>query len=321
MNQFKIPILFLIFNRPETTFKVFEVIKKVRPERLYISADGARGAFESEKCKQARSVIDQVDWPCKVYTRYLDQNLGCRYGVSSGISWFFEQVEEGIIMEDDCMLDLSFFPYAQELLEKYRHDESIMHIGASNFQHTSFKIPESYYFSLYNHIWGWASWRRAWKHYEVDLVGTEAGDMENSLKQLFERKIDQRFWLEMFRYAKSGNINTWDYQWMFAVWKQKGIAITPAVNLVSNIGFGAGGTNTQVGDLKFSEKSTGSLKMPLKHNGQKNINANADQYTSDYLFKISKNASTFNMKIKVATMMPLKLKNKIKNILHSFFPI
>jgi hypothetical protein len=318
MEAFKTPVLFLIFNRPDTTFKVFEVIRKVRPERLYISADGPRGEFESPLCEQARSVKDMVDWPCKVMLRYSDQNLGCRYGVSAGISWFFEQVEEGIIVEDDCLLDLSFFPYAEALLEKYRHDESIMHIGASNFQQPSFRIPESYYFSLYNHIWGWASWRRAWKHFEVDLDHFQAEEMRDTLKQLFERQVDRNFWLEMFKYAKSGNINTWDYQWMFAIWKQKGKAITPGVNLVSNIGFGAGGTNNQITDKSLALETHYSMDMPLRHPDKIVTLHSADLYTSDFLFKVSKNALLGNIRIKLARTLPVGMKVRIKNFMKNF---
>jgi hypothetical protein len=318
MDQFKTPVLFLIFNRPETTFKVFEVIRKIRPESLYISADGPRGNFESDICEKTRSVKNMVDWPCKVFTRYMDKNLGCRYGVSSGITWFFEQVEEGIIVEDDCMLDNSFFSYAQELLEKYRYDDSVMHIGASNFQAPGFKIDDSYYFSLYNHIWGWASWRRAWKHYEVDLEGTKSAEMEDRLKQLFDRPIDRAFWLEMFKYAKSGNINTWDYQWMFCIWKQGGRAITPAVNLISNIGFGEGGTNTQIADKSLSLETHGSITLPLRHPSDQVPSESADLYTSDFLFKVKENARFGNIKIKLARTIPLQMKNRIKGLIKNF---
>jgi hypothetical protein len=317
-KQFKTPILFLIFNRPETTFKVFDLIRKIRPASLYISGDGPRNETEALQCEKARAVKDMVDWPCKVVTRYLDHNLGCRYGVSSGISWFFDQVEEGIIMEDDCMPDVSFFYFAQELLEKYRDDARVMHIGASNFQLPSFKIPESYYFSLYNHIWGWASWRRAWKHYQVDLMNIQATEIKQTLKGLFKRKIDQDFWLEMFKYAKSGNINTWDYQWMFAVWQQNGKAIIPAVNLISNIGFGAGGTNTQIVDQNLALVSHTSLAFPLIHNLDKEPHKVADQYTSDFLFKIRKNARYGNLKIKLARSLPVQVKTKIKGLMKFF---
>jgi hypothetical protein len=305
-------ILFLIFNRPGTTIQVFKRIREVKPARLYISADGPRSADEKAKCEEARSVVAMVDWPCQVFTRFSEVNQGCRYGVSSGISWFFENEPEGIIVEDDCLPDLSFFRYADELLEKYRNDEIIMHIGASNFQHSDFNIDQSYYFSRYNHIWGWATWRRAWKHYEVDMRQINTDDFKMRLAQLFEKSAERSFWLEMFKYVRSGNINTWDYQWMFALWMHQGLAITPAVNLVSNIGFGAGGTNTQIGDEKFAGNKTISMAFPLKHPDKIEINKAADHYTGNYLFKIFQNAKTFNLKIKLARVLPLKWKNGIK---------
>jgi hypothetical protein len=311
-EQLKTPILFLIFNRPETTFKVFEQIRSVKPEFLYISADGPRSTDEMRICEIARSVKDKIDWPCQVKLRYSEKNFGCKYGVSAGISWFFEHVEEGIIIEDDCLPDLSFFRYAEELLTKYRGDEKVMQIGASNFQDKNFSIKDSYYFSLYNHIWGWASWRRAWKYYDVDLNTIRIDDFKLKLNELFERKVDKEFWLEMFKYVKSGNINTWDYQWMFAMWMKDGIAITPIVNLISNIGFGEGSTNTQIGDEKFAKNKITGLNFPLRHSDKIVINKTADLYTGDYLFKISNLARSFNLKIKLARMLPVKWKNRIK---------
>jgi hypothetical protein len=308
-------ILFLIFNRPEATIQAFQRIREVKPARLYISGDGPRFLAEKAKCEKARAVVAMIDWPCQVFTRFSEENQGCRYGVSSGISWFFENEPEGIIIEDDCLMNLSFFRYADELLEKYRNDERIMHIGASNFQHSGFNIHQSYYFSRYNHIWGWATWRRAWKHYEVDMRQINTGDFKMRLAQLFERSAERSFWLEMFKYVRSGNINTWDYQWMFALWMHQGLAITPAVNLVSNIGFGAGGTNTQIGDGKFAGNKTISMAFPLKHPDKIEINKAADHYTGNYLFKISQNAKSFNLKIKLARILPLKWKDRIKKMM------
>jgi hypothetical protein len=317
-DLFNTPILFLIFNRPETTFRVFEQVRKIKPRYLYISADGPRNKAEEEWCQLARTVKDKIDWPCEVKLRYDDKNLGCKYGVSTGINWFFDQVEEGIIIEDDCLLDLSFFRYAEELLAKYRNDERIMHIGASNFQGANFSIKESYYFSLYNHIWGWATWRTAWKHYDVEVGKGSNKEMKQILDNLFERKQDISFWMDIYKYVRSGNIDTWDYQWMFAIWAAGGLAITPAVNLVSNIGFGAGGTNTQIGDKQFARKPVQPLNFPLVDLDEISSSRSADQYVSDHLFKIAEHAKTFNLKIKFATLMPLAIKNKLKKIVGKF---
>ena len=315
---FHTPVLVLAFNRPETTQEVFNLLKKIRPKYLYVSVDGPRAekVNETSRCAQTRNIfLEQIDWDCELKTRFLDNNLGCRYGVSSGITWFLEQVEEGIILEDDCLIDESFFPYAADLLTRYKDSTEVMHISASNF-YGRYTIQESYYFSLYNHIWGWASWRRAWiPNYEVDLKHIERRDFRNTLHTLFERKIDQRFWLDMFDYAKSGNINTWDYQWMFSMWQAGGTSITPRANMVSNIGFGEGATNTQIQQEDFMAQKVWPANFPMKHPNSQQIDKEKDEFTSDFLFKIKKQAKLWNLKIKIAGKMPVGLKNRIKRIL------
>jgi len=315
---FHTPILMLVFNRPEPTQQVFNLLKTIRPKYLYISADGPRKGKVDEKelCEATRQIfLDQIDWDCELKTRFLENNLGCRYGVSSGITWFFEQVEEGIILEDDCLVDETFFSYASQLLEKYRHSEEVMHISASNFYGNYETMQESYYPSVYNHIWGWASWKRAWlPYYQVDLKHIERKDFKKTLQQLFERQIDKTFWLDMFDYAKSGNINTWDYQWMFSMWHAGGIGVTPKGNLVSNIGFGEGATNTQILQEDFMKQKVWNVDFPLQHAENIAIDKTKDEFTSDFLFKISKHAKSWNLKIKVAGKIPVGLKNKFKKI-------
>ena len=168
---FTTPILFMIFNRPDTTARVFERIRGIKPSRLFVSADGPRlqKPDEAEQCIQARAVIQKIDWECEVKTKFSDKNQGCKMGVNSAINWFFEHVDEGIILEDDCLPDISFFPFCQTLLELYRNDERIMHIGGSNFQDGKLRDDGSYFFSGINHIWGWATWKRAWKQYDVQI--------------------------------------------------------------------------------------------------------------------------------------------------------
>jgi hypothetical protein len=316
-SLFTTPVLMLVFNRPEPTQKVFNLLKEIRPKYLYVSADGPRPGKpgEDEACRITREIFCQIDWDCTLVTRFGDTNLGCRYGVSSGISWFFSKVEEGIILEDDCLVDYSFFRFAAELLEKYRNISEVMHISASNFHVSYPDMNKSYYFSLYNHIWGWASWRRAWVNYQVDLLQINRTDFIKTINKLFERSIDKTFWLDIFDYAKSGNINTWDYQWMFAMWHHGGMGITPQNNLVSNIGFGAGGTNTQIVVDSFSEQRVIPMAFPLDHPSEILQDRNKDIFTSDFLFLIKKRARFFNLKIKIASKMSVKFKNKIKKIL------
>lgn len=236
----KTPILFLIFNRPEKTFRVFEEIKKQKPQYLYIAADGARQnkQGEAELCSQTRAVIENVDWDCEVKTLFREDNLGCKKAVSEGITWFFDNVEEGIILEDDCLPSESFFRFCEENLEKYRHDNRIMHISGENPLDMEFG-DASYYFSKIPHIWGWASWRRAWNLYDVEFQNFNYFIENNIIQNVFEEKESHKYWNRVFARVKNGEINTWDYQWTYALFVNNGLSIVPNKNMVSNIGFGA----------------------------------------------------------------------------------
>jgi GT2 family glycosyltransferase len=168
-NSLETAILILLFNRPETTIRVFDKISQIKPQRLYIASDGPRKNFdgEKEKVKKVREIATRVDWPCEVKTLFRNENLGCKKGVSSAITWFFEQEEQGIILEDDCVPNLDFFTFCESLLDRYAEDERVSVITGNNFQNNKWRGDASYYFSKYNHCWGWASWRRSWKDYRV----------------------------------------------------------------------------------------------------------------------------------------------------------
>ncbi|KKP40288.1 MAG: hypothetical protein UR30_C0005G0069 [Candidatus Peregrinibacteria bacterium GW2011_GWC2_33_13] len=251
------PVLFLIFNRPDTTEKVFEEIRKQKPKYLYVAADGPRADKdgEDEKCKQTREIINKIDWNCELKTLLREENLGCKMAVSSAISWFFENVEEGIILEDDCLPSRSFFNYCEILLEKYRHDTRIMHISAENPLDESFG-DGSYYFSQIPHIWGWASWRRAWQKYDVDFGDFDYFIKNNLIQNVFPEKYSQKYWNKIFSRVKEGKINTWDYQWTYALFVNNGLSINPNKNMVSNIGFGVeGATHTAVSEKCANRKT------------------------------------------------------------------
>lgn len=260
------PVLFLIFNRPDTTQRVFDEIRKAKPPQLFVAADGPRKdrSADCELCKKTREIIQQVDWNCKVLTRFQDENLGCKIGVSSAIDWFFSNVEEGIILEDDCVPDQSFFPFCQELLEKYREDERVMMISGDNFQIGRNRTQNSYYFSRYNHVWGWASWRRAWDHYDVDLKLWPRIRDENWLMDILCDRNAVNYWKNLFDNTFSHKINTWDYQWTFACWIQNGLSVLPNINLVSNIGFNQNATHT-IGISDLASLPTYPLEFPLIH--------------------------------------------------------
>jgi hypothetical protein len=238
--------LFLIFNRPDVTATVFEQIKRVKPARLYVAADGPRKQKESEQllCEETRAIIDAIDWDCELKTLYRDENLGCKQAVSSAITWFFDNEEEGIILEDDCLPAISFFWFCDTLLQYYRDDNRVRHIAGCNFQEGQKWGEASYYFSNLSHVWGWASWRRVWKDYDVELSRYRADEAKKYLEQTFSDAYVIESWLNIFNDLKADKIDTWDYQLAFTNFFNNGLSIIPNVNLVSNLGFGAGATHT-----------------------------------------------------------------------------
>lgn len=235
----KTPILFLIFNRPDTTEKVFEKIKEQKPKYLYVAADGPRlnKPGEVELCQQTRAILKKIDWECEIKTLFREENLGCKKAVSEGITWFFDNVEEGIILEDDCLPSNSFFSFCEQMLEKYRYDTRVMQISGENPSNKKFN-DYSYYFSKTPHIWGWASWRRAWKLYDVEFKNFDYFIKNNIISNIFEQKEAQKFWNKMFLRVKKGELNTWDYQWSYTLFTNNGLNIIPNENMISNIGFG-----------------------------------------------------------------------------------
>ncbi len=280
---FDVPILFLVFNRPETTRQVFQRIKEMQPAKLFIAADGPRAGKEGdeEKCEAVRRLIlDGIDWPCDVKTLFRYHNLGCGNAVSSAITWFFDNVEEGIILEDDTLPDPSFFTFCKTLLEKYRNDEKVKMISGNNFQNGKWRGDGSYYFSAYSHIWGWASWRRVWNEYDFTLNEINAVTLENDMQNYFDEKDVVKYWKKILQKIKDGLINTWDYQLLFSIWKYQGVSILPNVNLVSNIGFGESSTHTLNKKDGSSNIPVGTLNQ-LNHPDKIEIDRSADQYYSN----------------------------------------
>lgn len=287
-QNFSVPVLFLIFNRQDTTSRVFEAIRKARPLRLYIASDGPRDNEPGEdlKVRDVRAyVMGMIDWKCEVKTLFREKNLGCKVAVSCAVDWFFENEEEGIILEDDCLPNASFFPFCAQLLEKYRDDERVMMISGDNFQGKEKGCSYSYYFSKYFHIWGWASWRRAWKHYDVNMRLWPKARANGFLKTMY--RPERFFWRWGFDHTFCGRIDSWDYQWVFAGWMNKGLAIMPAVNLVSNIGCGPDSTHTKNGDHRVHALLTYGLEFPLT--GPESVTADhqADKVSLDIFFKLS----------------------------------
>lgn len=281
----KTPVALLIFNRPDTTQKVFEAIRQAKPIRLYVAADGPRPrkAGEAERCNEVRQIAVAVDWPCEVKTLFREKNLGCKRAVSSAIAWFFEHEEQGIILEDDCLPHADFFWFCEELLERYAEDERIMAITGDNFQNGQKRGNASYYFSKYNHCWGWASWRRAWQYYRVDLPFWPAWSKSAEWRSIHPDPVERRYWAMIFEAVRAGKIDTWDYQWTASVWRQKGLTVTPNVNLVSNIGFGPDATHTTSSDGSLAGMQAQGLGC-LIHPSCVEQDIEADRYVFDHHF-------------------------------------
>lgn len=285
MLPFEVPIVFIVFNRPDVTARVFDEIRRIKPVKLLVVADGPRVDHqeEAEKCAIVRSIVESVDWPCEVLRNYSDFNMGCRKRVSSGLGWAFDQVEEAIILEDDCLPDKSFFHFCEQLLTYYRNDERMMHIGGANFQFGTIRGDGSYYFSHLNHVWGWATWKRAWKFYDVAMTSYPHFSEHHNLNHVLPDKEMQRAWLKSFKQVYDNQLDTWDYQWTYAIWQQNGLSITPNANLVSNIGFGCAATHTIDSDNPFAGVSLESI-VDLVHPLFVVPNIDADKFS----FRVSK---------------------------------
>ncbi|ASU36142.1 nucleotide-diphospho-sugar transferase [Mucilaginibacter xinganensis] len=239
-------VLFVIFNRPDTTKLVFDQIRAARPKRLYIAADGPRSDNPNDGllCKKARDIVKNVDWDCEVQTRYSETNIGCKKGVSAAVTWFFNNEEEGIILEDDCLPANSFFKFCDTLLNKYRNDTRVRHITGCNLQQGKKWGDASYYFSNRTHVWGWASWRRVWNDYDLNLEKYDQSEITELFQNIYEDPLVAESWAQIFEDVKADKINSWAYPLDFANFFNNGLVIIPNQNLISNIGFSAGATNT-----------------------------------------------------------------------------
>ncbi|MCG9793931.1 glycosyltransferase family protein [Flavobacterium algicola] len=245
MYQVTSPILFLIFNRPKETTVLFNAIKAVKPKKLYVAADGPRNNGKDDaSCKETRAIINQVDWDCEVITLFREQNLGCGKAVSGAITWFFENEEEGIILEDDCLPSDDFFRFVDAMLIKYRVDDRIGHICGCNFQDGIKRSNADYYYSKLTHVWGWASWRRVWSGYDFKMNGLEEVIATDVLAGLTNSKLSKKMIYNAFRRTKAGEIDTWDYQYFFLNQVNARLSVIPNFNMISNIGFNADGTHT-----------------------------------------------------------------------------
>ena len=246
-DQFDTPVLYLVFNRPEHTRRSFETIRAIRPKRLFIAADGPRAHAPTDRIRtqEARQIATAVDWPCEVHTLMRDSNLGCAYAISEAISWFFERVESGIILEDDCVASPAFWDYCSLMLKKYRDDEQVMCVSGNNFLPPAVRPRAPYYFSRYPNTWGWASWARAWAAYARVPSALPAVHITATLNiACIRNPLSRWWWRRTLKKYVSPTSSAWDYRWLYSIWMHDGVSVSPNRNLVANIGFDALATHT-----------------------------------------------------------------------------
>jgi hypothetical protein len=276
MFELTTPVAFIIFNRPDKTKKVFEEIRKIKPAELFIIADGPKKNDDEDNhlCLETRDIVEKIDWDCKVHKDYSNNNIGLRKRVSTGLNWVFEHTEEAIILEDDCVPHPTFFRFCEELLDYYRNEEKIMAISGTNF--ISLQKPEnnSYFFSAFVNVWGWASWRRAWINYDDkinDWPNLSKGDF---LLKILRDEKSVKYYNTILQEVYEEKINSWAYRWLFSCWQNDGLIIIPAVNSVTNIGFGKEATNTKGPGKRSAVNPSNEIVFPLKH--PKNIERDED---------------------------------------------
>ena len=283
------PVLFIVFNRFDTTRIVFDQIRKQTPKQLFIAADGPRKYIQDEKIKCdfiKNWLIANIDWDCRIHTLFRKENIGCGRGPFTAINWFFEHVNEGIILEDDCIPADSFFKFCEENLNRYRNNDNISIISGNNFLPSkSAQFSSDYYFSVFPSTWGWATWKRTWEGYKF-IVPKWSYQEEISLKKfLFSDYKYSQWWINQLHCMQNAKPeDMWDFQFYFHCMKRKQLAIIPKVNLVSNIGFGESATHTTDKQSNIANLPTYELEFPLRHPEKIERNYEADLFVQKLLF-------------------------------------
>ncbi len=271
------PVAFFVYRRPEQTRRVFKAIAAARPPHLLVVADGPRSEDERAACLAARAVLDEVDWPCRVERHFADTNLGCRRRVSSGLDWVFSRVEEAIILEDDCLPHPDFFPFCETLLARYRDDPRILHIAGTDPNPGPPRGEASYYGSRYPSIWGWATWRRAWRGYDVNLDAWPALKAAQGHLAWFDAPEEAAHFGAVWDEIRNGTLDTWDAQWLFHCRRSGGLALVPNGNMVTNIGFQDDATHTRDRRHPFAHLPARPPAFPLRHPAELVADAAADR--------------------------------------------
>lgn len=278
------PVLFMVFNRPEKTKRVWEQIRKARPQKLYVSADGARAHLyeDKEKCEQVRKIVSNVDWDCEVKYLFHENNLGCSFAGKTAFDWVFSNEDEIIELEDDTLPSNSFFWFCQEVLEKYKFNENVGYITGQNFMGIE-NGNASYFFSRYGGSSGWATWKRVYLQWDYKLSDLKNVLYSKNFKSKFDSSFEYKFWSRKFEHYYNFGGNTYDLQSVFSVFKNNFINIIPNKNLITNIGFDLEGSNYNGGDEKFANKPNFEFKNII-HPDEIKRNPVIDQKIFNYHF-------------------------------------
>ena len=317
----KTAVVFLIFNRPGPTKLVFEEIRRARPPKLLIVADGPRHdrVEDVDLCEQTRAVVRDIDWPCDVSTKFSAQNLGCKHNVSQGLDWAFDHVEEAIVLEDDCLPDPTFFPFCEELLERYRDQPRIAQICGSNYQQGISRTSFSYYFSRHAHIWGWATWRRSWQQNDLGMSAWLELRDRKWLKQYLRDAKAAFYWTKVFGDSYKGgpdSLNSWAIPWTFSCWARDSLSIIPDVNLVANMGYSGAGTHTaESGAANRTARS--SMQFPLRHPPIIESHVEADHFTEKtfYYGQTLPERLFWTLRVPLSVSTVRRIRRRIKKLL------
>ncbi len=306
MEQYNIPILFIFFNREDIALKAFEMIRSVRPTRLYLSQDGPRidrGEEEQRKLIRIRKhIIERIDWECTVHQRFMNKNLGCAMGVKTAIDWIFETEKYGIILEDDCVVSKSFFPFMEDILVRYKDDQRIGMVAGTN-PIEKYRGRTSFHFSRFKSCWGWATWARAWKNMDMDMTWRETDMMSVINNSGFNSRHNSK-WHFQLKCIDRNHVSAWDWQWYFSLAAQNQLCVYPALNLVSNIGNDSEATHTSFGDIT---RERHELPLPLTA-----PSIVAPDYHFDKMFDANENRLTTML----ARITPHTLKGYIKRLIN-----
>lgn len=288
-SSFNVPVLLVTFNRPDNAQKIFNAIKQVRPAKLYLFSDAPRKGNETDasNVNKCRSLLEQVDWHCEVKTKFETVNQGCGPGPMSAISWMFQNEEKGIILEDDCLPDESFFSYCEYMLDKYEHQPRVMHIAGTRWNDEYKVESKDHFFSTIGHIWGWATWKRAWQLYDYEMRSWEKKKGRKLIKSRLQNRLLTEFWVDSFEYTYRNNPrlkHAWDYQWQYTLFQHNGLSVVPDVNLVSNIGVQGVHSSENDADKTSFHRHTSPWLNKRQHHQTIMPQHDFDQYHIEHFF-------------------------------------